>query len=100
MPSRCASSKDVDEIVHHSASPVPGGVNLEDIWLLAASIEDKLKACCDIPIFHDDQHGTPSYSAIDQCSESGRQAKDNIRVVISSAGAAAIAISVCFWPAV
>ena len=57
----CIKSKDVDEIVRtiQLISGSFGGVNLEDIAAPRCfEIEDKLKACCDIPIFHDDQHGT------------------------------------------
>jgi malate dehydrogenase (oxaloacetate-decarboxylating) len=57
----CIRSKDVDEIVNtvRLLAGSFGGVNMEDISAPRCfEIEEKLKACCDIPIFHDDQHGT------------------------------------------
>ena len=93
----CIKSKNVDEIVRtiQLISGSFGGVNLEDI---AASrcfeIEDKLKACCDIPIFHDDQHGTAviTLAGLTNALKVVGKQKENVRVVINGAGAAAIAI--------
>ncbi|MGI5936356.1 MAG: NAD(P)-dependent malic enzyme [Oscillospiraceae bacterium] len=93
----CIKSQDVDEIVRtiQLISGSFGGVNLEDISSPRCfEIEEKLKACCDIPIFHDDQHGTAVItlaSLINALKVVGKKLEE-IRVVISGAGAAAIAI--------
>jgi malate dehydrogenase (oxaloacetate-decarboxylating) len=97
----CVKSKDVDEIVRtiQLISGSFGGVNLEDISAPRCfEIEDKLKACCDIPIFHDDQHGTAviTLAGLTNALKVVGKQKDNIRVVINGAGAAAIAISRLF----
>ena len=93
----CIKSKDVDEIVRtiQLISGSFGGVNLEDIAAPRCfEIEDKLKACCDIPIFHDDQHGTAviTLAGLTNALKVVGKQKDNVRVVINGAGAAAIAI--------
>ena len=94
----CIKSKDVDEIVNtvYLLSGSFGGVNLEDISAPRCfEIERKLKEKCDIPIFHDDQHGTAIITLaglINALKLVGKQ-KDAIRVVTSGAGAAATAIT-------
>ena len=93
----CIKSKDVDEIVRtiQLISGSFGGVNLEDIAAPRCfEIEDKLKACCDIPIFHDDQHGTAviTLAGLTNALKVVGKQKDSVRVVINGAGAAAIAI--------
>ncbi len=75
-------------------APTFGGINLEDIKAPEAfEIEERLKAELDIPVFHDDQHGTAIISGaalLNACEITGRQAED-LRVVFIGAGAAAIA---------
>ena len=91
-------SKDVDEIVNtiYMISGSCGGINLEDIAAPRCfEIEAKLKEKCDIPIFHDDQHGTAIITLaglINALKVVGKQ-KDEIKVVINGAGAAATAIA-------
>ncbi len=93
----CIRSKDVDEIVNTVALLAGsfGGVNLEDISAPRCfEIERKLKERCDIPIFHDDQHGTAVVTAaamINALKLTGRKISD-VKVVTSGAGAAGIAI--------
>ena len=93
----CIKSKDVDEIVNtvYLLSGSFGGVNLEDISAPRCfEIERKLKEKCDIPIFHDDQHGTAIITLaglINALKVVGKR-KEDIRVVTSGAGAAATAI--------
>ena len=93
----CVRSKDVDEIVNTIALLAGsfGGVNLEDISAPRCfEIEKKLKERCDIPIFHDDQHGTAVVTAaamLNALKVTGRKLED-IRVVTSGAGAAGIVI--------
>ena len=94
----CIKSKDVDEIVNtiYLISGSFGGVNLEDISAPRCfEIEKKLKEKCDIPIFHDDQHGTAVVTLaglINALKITGRN-KENVKVVVNGAGAAAISIS-------
>ena len=94
----CIKSLDVDEIVNtvRLLSGSFGGVNLEDISAPRCfEIERKLKAMCDIPIFHDDQHGTAIITLaglINALKVVGKK-KEEIRVVTSGAGAAATAIT-------
>ena len=94
----CIKSKDVDEIVNtvYLLSGSFGGVNLEDISAPRCfEIERKLKEKCDIPIFHDDQHGTAIITLaglINALKLVGKR-KEEIRVVTSGAGAAATAIA-------
>ena len=94
----CVRSKDVDEIVNTVALLAGsfGGVNLEDIAAPRCfEIERKLKERCDIPIFHDDQHGTAVITLAgltNALKVVGKQPGD-IRVVINGAGAAAISIT-------
>ena len=94
----CVRSKNVDDIVNTVALLAGsfGGVNLEDIAAPRCfEIEQKLKERCDIPIFHDDQHGTAVITLaglINALKVVGKK-MDEIKVVINGAGAAAIAIS-------
>lgn len=93
----CVRTKDVDEIVNTVALLAGsfGGVNLEDIGAPRCfEIEKKLKERCDIPIFHDDQHGTAVVTASAMINALKLVGKDisEIRVVTSGAGAAGIAI--------
>ncbi len=93
----CVRSKDVDEIVDTVALLAGsfGGVNLEDISAPRCfDIERRLKQRCDIPIFHDDQHGTAVVvlaAMINALAITGRRLED-VKVVTSGAGAAGIAI--------
>lgn len=93
----CVRSKDVDDIVNTVALLAGsfGGVNLEDISAPRCfEIERKLKERCDIPIFHDDQHGTAVVTAaamLNALKLTGRKLSE-IKVVTSGAGAAGIAI--------
>lgn len=93
----CVRSNDVDEIVNtvRLLAGSFGGVNLEDISAPRCfEIERKLKECCDIPIFHDDQHGTAVVTAaamLNALKLTGRKLEE-IKVVTSGAGAAGIAI--------
>ena len=93
----CVRSKEVDDIVNtvRLLAGSFGGVNLEDISAPRCfEIERKLKACCDIPIFHDDQHGTAvvTLAAMLNALKLTGKKIDEIRVVTSGAGAAGIAI--------
>jgi len=93
----CVRTKDVDEIVRtvELLAGSFGGVNLEDIAAPRCfEIERKLKERCDIPIFHDDQHGTAvvCLAAMLNALKLTGKSIDNIRVVTSGAGAAGIAI--------
>lgn len=93
----CVKSKDVDDIVKTVSliSGSFGGINLEDISAPRCfEIEKKLKECCDIPIFHDDQHGTAvvTLAALMNALKLTGKKLDEIRVVTSGAGAAGIAI--------
>ncbi|WP_352408878.1 malic enzyme-like NAD(P)-binding protein [Lawsonibacter hominis] len=93
----CVRSKDVDEIVNTVALLAGsfGGVNLEDISAPRCfEIERKLKERCDIPIFHDDQHGTAviTLAGLTNALKVVGKRKETVRVVINGAGAAAIAI--------
>ncbi len=94
----CLDTKDPDEIVRtvKLMEPGLGGVNLEDIGAPACfEIERKLKEICDIPIFHDDQHGTAVIvlaGLINALKVVGKQSKD-CKIVINGAGAAGIAIA-------
>ena len=93
----CIRSKDVDEIVRTVSllSGSFGGINLEDISAPRCfEIERRLKECCDIPVFHDDQHGTAVVTlaaTINALRLVGKKLED-ITVVTSGAGAAGIAI--------
>lgn len=94
----CIKSKDVDEIVNtiYLISGSFAGVNLEDISAPRCfEIERKLKEKCDIPIFHDDQHGTAIITLaglINALKVVGKK-KEDVKVVVNGAGAAAISIT-------
>ena len=94
----CIRSKDVDEIVNtvKLLAGSFGGVNLEDISAPRCfEIERKLKECCDIPIFHDDQHGTAIVvlsGIINGLKVVGKN-KEDCKVVVNGAGSAGIAIA-------
>ncbi|MGI6008252.1 MAG: NAD(P)-dependent malic enzyme [Ruminococcus sp.] len=94
----CIKSKDVDEIVNtiYMISGSFGGVNLEDIAAPRCfEIERKLKEKCDIPIFHDDQHGTAviTLAGVKNALKLVGKKIDEIKVVVNGAGAAAISIT-------
>ena len=93
----CVKSKDVDEFVNavYLMSGSFGGINLEDISAPRCfEIERKLKEKCDIPIFHDDQHGTAviTLAGLLNALKVVGKTKEEVKVVTSGAGAAAIAI--------
>ena len=93
----CIKSKDVDEIVRtiYLLSGSFGGVNLEDISAPRCfEIEEKLKELCDIPVFHDDQHGTAIVvaAALINALKLVKKNIGEIKVVINGAGSAGIAI--------
>jgi len=94
----CIKSKDVDEIVNtvYLISGSCGGVNLEDISAPRCfEIEKKLKEKCDIPIFHDDQHGTAiiTLAGLTNALRLVGKKKEEVKVVVNGAGAAAISIT-------
>ena len=94
----CIKSNDVDEIVNtiYMISGSFGGVNLEDIAAPRCfEIEKKLKEKCDIPIFHDDQHGTAviTLAGVKNALKLVGKKIDEIKVVVNGAGAAAISIT-------
>ncbi len=94
----CIKSHDVDEIVNtiYLISGSFGGVNLEDISAPRCfEIEKKLKEKCDIPIFHDDQHGTAiiTLAGLTNALKVVGKKKEEVRVVMNGAGAAAISIA-------
>ena len=93
----CVKSKDVEEFVNtvHLISGSFGGINLEDISAPRCfEIERKLKEKCDIPVFHDDQHGTAVIvlAGLTNALKVVGKKKENVRVVTCGAGAAGIAI--------
>ena len=93
----CIKSKDTDEIVRtiQLISGSFGGINLEDISAPRCfEIEKKLKAVCDIPVFHDDQHGTAIVvaSALLNALKIVKKSIEKVKVVINGAGSAGIAI--------
>ena len=94
----CVRSKDVDEIVRtiELISGSFGGINLEDIAAPRCfEIERRLKEVCDIPVFHDDQHGTAvccGAALLNACRLTGRRVEE-IRMVVNGCGAAAIAVT-------
>ncbi len=94
----CVKSKDVDEIVNtiYMISGSFGGVNLEDIAAPRCfEIERKLKEKCDIPIFHDDQHGTAviTLAGLVNALRLVGKKKEEVKIVVNGAGAAAISIT-------
>ena len=94
----CIKSNDVDEIVNtiYLISGSFGGVNLEDISAPRCfEIEKKLKEKCDIPIFHDDQHGTAiiTLAGLTNALKVAGKKKEDVRIIMNGAGAAAISIA-------
>ena len=94
----CIDSKDTDEIVKTITliSKSFGGINLEDIAAPRCfEIEEKLKEKLDIPVFHDDQHGTAivTLAALINALKLVKKDKENVKIVINGAGAAGIAIA-------
>ena len=94
----CVKTKDVDEFVEtvYNISGSFGGINLEDIAAPRCfEIERKLKEKCDIPIFHDDQHGTAviTLAGLTNALKVVGKKKEDVRIVTSGAGASAIAIT-------
>lgn len=93
----CVRTKDVDELVRtiYLISGSFGGINLEDISAPRCfEIERKLKEKCDIPIFHDDQHGTAiiTLAGLTNALKVVGKRKEEVRIVTSGAGAAAVSI--------
>ena len=93
----CIRSKDVDDIVNTVALLAGsfGGVNLEDISAPRCfEIERRLRERCDIPVFHDDQHGTAviTLAGLTNALKVVGKRKEDVKVVISGAGAAAISV--------
>ena len=93
----CIKTKDVDEFVNtvYLLSGSFGGINLEDIAAPRCfEIERKLKEKCDIPIFHDDQHGTAviTLAGLTNALKVVGKQKEDVRIVTSGAGAAAVSI--------
>ena len=94
----CVKTKDVDEFVEtvYNISGSFGGINLEDISAPRCfEIEERLKAACDISVFHDDQHGTAviTLAGLTNALKVVGKKKEDVKVVTSGAGAAAIAIT-------
>ncbi len=94
----CLDTQDTDEIVKavKQIAPVFGGINLEDISAPRCfEIEERLKKELDIPVFHDDQHGTAVVvlAGLINALKLTNKKKEEIRVVISGAGAAGIAVA-------
>jgi len=94
----CIKTKDVDEFVRtvYLISGSFGGINLEDIAAPRCfEIERKLKELCDIPIFHDDQHGTAvvTLAGLNNALRIVGKKKEDVKIVISGAGAAAVSIT-------
>lgn len=94
----CVRSKDVDEIVNtvRLISGSFGGINLEDISAPRCfEIERRLKECCDIPVFHDDQHGTAVVvtAALTNVCRLEKRPMSSLRAVVNGAGSAGIAIT-------
>ena len=94
----CIKSKEVDDIVNtvYMVSGSFGGINLEDISAPRCfEIERKLKEKCDIPIFHDDQHGTAviTLAGLTNALKIVGKKREDVKIVTSGAGAAAISIT-------
>ena len=94
----CVKTKDVDEFVEtvYNISGSFGGINLEDIAAPRCfEIERKLKEKCDIPIFHDDQHGTAviTLAGLTNALKVVGKKKEDVKIVVNGAGAAATAIT-------
>ena len=98
----CIDSQDVDEIVRtvQLIAPVYGGINLEDISAPRCfEVEAKLRELLDIPVFHDDQHGTAIVvlAALKNALKLVRKELSEVKIVISGAGAAGTAIAKLLW---
>lgn len=94
----CMAERDPDAIVAHAVaiSPSLGGINLEDIAAPRCfEIEEKLKAALDMPVFHDDQHGTAIVvlAAMLNASKLIREDLGDMRIVVNGAGAAGMAVT-------
>jgi malate dehydrogenase (oxaloacetate-decarboxylating) len=94
----CLATKDVDEIVAtvKAIAPVFGGINLEDISAPRCfEIEDHLREELDIPVFHDDQHGTAivCLAALHNAAEVVHKRLEDLRVVVTGVGAAGVAVT-------
>jgi malate dehydrogenase (oxaloacetate-decarboxylating) len=94
----CLDTTDVEEIIETVARIAPsfGGINLEDISAPRCfEVEDRLKAMLDIPVFHDDQHGTAvvALAALTNALKLTGRNPESTRVVISGAGAAGVAVA-------
>ncbi len=94
----CIACTDVDDVVRTVAALAPsfGGINLEDISAPRCfEIEDRLRAMLDIPVFHDDQHGTAivTLAALRSAARVVGKELGNLRVVVCGAGASGIAVS-------
>ena len=94
----CLETTDVDEIVDSviRIAPAFGGINLEDIAAPACfEVEDRLREALDIPVFHDDQHGTAvvALAALENALKIVGKAYEDLRVVMAGAGAAGVAIT-------
>jgi len=94
----CLSTQDAEDIVSivKAISPTFGGINLEDIAAPKCfEVEERLKAELDIPVFHDDQHGTAAVvlAALLNATQVANKEIHNLKVVISGAGAAGVACS-------
>lgn len=94
----CIAERDPDDIVATAVaiSPSLGGINLEDISAPRCfEIEDKLKAALDMPVFHDDQHGTAIVvlAGMLNASKLTRRELSDLRIVVNGAGAAGIAVT-------
>jgi malate dehydrogenase (oxaloacetate-decarboxylating) len=94
----CLDTKDADEIIEtvQRIAPGFGGINLEDISAPRCfEIEDRLKAALDIPVFHDDQHGTAVVvlaALLNACKLTGRNLAD-LHVLVTGLGAAGVAVT-------
>src|SRR5439155_19222459 len=94
----CLATKDTDEIVRtvEAISPVFGGINLEDISApRSCEIEGRLRDSLDIPVFHDDQHGTAIVvlaAFLNALKLVGKRAED-VKIVLTGVGAAGVAVS-------
>src|SRR6056297_1248882 len=100
----CLDTNDVDEIVRtvQLMSPSLGGVNLEDIGAPRCfEIEEKLKEKLDIPVFHDDQHGTAviTLSGLINALKITNKKIEDVKIVVNGAGAAAVAVTKFFLSA-
>lgn len=98
----CLDTQDVDEIVRtvQLIAPVYGGINLEDISAPRCfEVEAKLRKLLDIPVFHDDQHGTAIVvlAALRNALKLVRKNMEDVKIVISGAGAAGTAIGKLLW---